>query len=55
MKTLSFERKVIATLGFVALGLSPSYVDWQQSPDKRKSMIIYYSVTVALLWAGLLA
>lgn len=52
---MSGERKVLAAAGFVVLGLSPSYVDWQQSPDKRKSIVIYYGVAIGLLWAGLLA
>jgi len=55
VKGLSGERKLIATVGFIALGLSPSYVDWQQSPEKRKSILIYYGVAVGLLWAGLFA
>lgn len=46
-------KKAAAISGFVILGLSPSYVDWQQSPDKRKSMIMFYSIGVLLIYFGL--
>ena len=42
-----------ALAGFVALGLSPSFVDWQQSPDKRGQMIFFYAVGLALIYYGL--
>ena len=45
--------KLVAILGFLALGLSPSYIDWQQSPDKRYQMVAYYAVALALIWLGL--
>ncbi len=43
-----------ALAGFVILGLSPSFVDWQQSPDKRASILLFYAVGLALVWYGLL-
>lgn len=47
------ERRAAAIAGFVVLGLSPSFVDWQQEPDKRLSMVVFYVVGVALIWWGL--
>lgn len=42
-----------ALLGFVVLGLSPSFIDWQQSPEKRGQIVMFYSVGAALLYLGL--
>ena len=39
--------------GFVVLGLSPSFVDWQQSPEKRKQIVLFYTVGLVLIWFGL--
>lgn len=47
-------KKAAALLGFVTLGLSPSFVDWQQSPDKRKQIVLFYAVGLALIYVGLL-
>ena len=46
-KTLS------ALAGFIALGLSPSFVDWQQSPDKRSEIVLFYAVGLGLIFYGL--
>jgi hypothetical protein len=47
--------KMIAALaGFVILGLSPSYIDWQQEPEKRPQMVGFYAVAVALIYFGVL-
>ncbi len=48
------ERKAAALAGFVVLGLSPSFVDWQESPDKRRQIVIFYAVGLALIYFGLL-
>lgn len=40
--------------GFTILALSPSFVDWQQSPDKRKAMVVFYVLALALIWYGVL-
>jgi hypothetical protein len=49
------NTKTAAALGgFVVLGLSPSFVDWQQSPEKRASIVLFYAVGLALVWWGLL-
>lgn len=47
-------RKPAALAGFVAIGLSPSFIDWQQSPEKRWQILLYYAVALALLYYGLL-
>jgi hypothetical protein len=46
-------RKVMAILGFLALALSPSFVDVQQSPELRPQMFVYYAVAIILIWFGL--
>lgn len=48
-------RKAAALTGFVVLGLSPSFVDWQTSPEKRKQIVLYYAVAVALIYYGVLS
>ena len=48
-------RKASALAGFVVLGLSPSFVDWTQSPEKRGQMVGFYVVGLALIYYGLLA
>ena len=40
-------------VGFIALGLSPSFIDWKQSPEYRHQFIIYYIVAFILVFAGL--
>lgn len=54
MGSLPAGRKVMALAGFVMLGLSPSFMDWEQSPKKRAQIVIFYIVAVALFWFGLL-
>lgn len=49
------SKKVAALAGFLALGLSPSFVDWQQSPGKRWQIVAYYLGAVALLYYGVLS
>jgi hypothetical protein len=48
-------QQVGALAGFVILGLSPSFVDWQQEPSKRGQMILFYAVGIALIYYGVLA
>ena len=48
-------RTLMALAGFVVLGLSPSFVDWQQSPEQRPRMVAFYAVGLALVYAGVLA
>lgn len=49
---VSGARTAAGLVGFVVLGLSPSFVDWQQSPEKRKQIILFYAVGLALIWFG---
>ncbi len=51
MKRLTGKLATMA--GFVVLGLSPSWVDWEQSPEKRLQMIQFYAVGLVLIWLGL--
>lgn len=46
-------NKLIAMIGFLALGLSPSFIDWEQSPELHNQIIIYYVVTILLIWFGM--
>lgn len=48
------ERKAVALAGFVILGLSPSFVDWQQSPEERWKIVGFYAVGLVLIYLGLL-
>jgi hypothetical protein len=48
-------RKAAALAGFVVLGLSPSFVDWEQSPEKRGQVILFYAVGLTLIYFGLLS
>lgn len=45
--------KLTAIAGFLVLALSPSFVDYQQSPDKRWQILVYYSIAVPLIFFGL--
>lgn len=45
-------RTVSGLAGFVVLGLSPSFVDWQQSPNERGKILAFYGVGLALIWLG---
>jgi len=45
--------KILAILGFLALALSPSFVDWQESPERRPQMVLYYAVALTLIVFGL--
>lgn len=47
-------KAVVALTGFVILGLSPSFIDWQQSPDKRKEMVMFYVAAILLIGIGIL-
>ncbi len=47
-------RTVAGLAGFVALGLSPSFIDWQQSSgSKRAQIAAYYAVALVLIWFGI--
>lgn len=45
--------KTLAGLaGFVVLGLSPSFIDWQEEPGKRWQILTFYGVGLLLIWFG---
>lgn len=48
-------KKIAALVGFLVLGLSPSFIDWEQSPEKRKQVIFYYGAALGLLYYGVLS
>ncbi len=45
-------RKAVGMAGFVVLGLSPSFVDWQQSPARRWQIVLFYIGGLALIYLG---
>lgn len=47
-------KALVALTGFVVLGLSPSFIDWQQSPEKRKQILAFYGIALALIYVGAL-
>ena len=40
-------------VGIVIMGLSPSFIDWKQSPELRTQMYLYYGVALMLVAFGL--
>ena len=48
-------RALTGLAGFVVLGLSPSFVDWQESPEKRAQMIGFYVAAAVLIYLGVFA
>lgn len=55
MRRLGAGRKVMALAGFIVLGLSPSFVDWEQSPEKRGQIIGFYGAGLTLVYFGILS
>jgi hypothetical protein len=45
-------RRALALAGFVVLGLSPSFVDWQEAPEQRGRMVAFYAVGLLLVYVG---
>ena len=55
---MSGQRKLSALVGFIVLGLSPSFVDWQQSDGDRKrkaEILAFYAIGLTLVYYGLLS
>ena len=46
-------RKAAALGGFIILGLSPSFVDWEEAKDKRIQMIAFYAIGLTMIYFGL--
>jgi hypothetical protein len=49
------SRKAAALGSFLFLGLSPTYIDWQDKPERRPQIAVYYGVALTLFWYGLLS
>jgi hypothetical protein len=47
-------KPLVALAGFLILGLSPSFIDWEQSPEKRGQVVWYYAIALGLIYWGLL-
>lgn len=45
-------KDLTGLVGFVVLGLSPSFEDWKQSPQDRKQMVFFYLVAIGLIYYG---
>lgn len=50
----SGTQKAAALAAFLVMGMSPSFMDWQQSPEKHGQFLCYYGVAVPLFWYGFL-
>lgn len=48
------RRLAAALAGFVILGLSPSFVDWQEAPERRGQIVAFYAAGLALIYVGLI-
>lgn len=47
-------QKTAALAAFIFMAALPSYVDWEQSPEKRPQIVGLYSVAIGLFWYGFL-
>lgn len=47
-------QKGVALVAFLFMAALPSYVDWEQSPEKRPQIVGLYGVAVGLFWYGFL-
>lgn len=54
MRVQGAGRKSAALAAFVIMGATPSFMDWQQSPDKHGQFIAFYTVAIGLFWYGFL-
>jgi hypothetical protein len=48
------SQKWAALAAFIIMGASPSFIDWEQSPEKRRQVIGFYAVSISLFWYGFL-
>lgn len=55
LASLPVRKKAAAMASFVILGLSPTYLEWKQQPDKRPQIVVYYLVAGGLFYYGLLS
>lgn len=54
-RKLTASRKISAVAGFLFLGLSPTYIEWQEHPERRVQIAGYYAVAVTLFYYGMLS
>jgi hypothetical protein len=54
-RKMSAPKKAAALGSFLFLGLSPTYIDWQDKPQRRPQIVAYYGVALTLFWYGLLS
>jgi hypothetical protein len=45
--------KLALLAGIIVAGLSPSFVDWEQSPEYHRQMIAWYGAAAVLIIFGL--
>jgi hypothetical protein len=46
-------RPLALFAGFVLVGLSPSFLDWNHADEReRKQIVLYYSAAGVLVWFG---
>ena len=45
--------RIALAAGILVAGLSPSFVDWQQSPEYRGQIVAWYGVALGLVAFGL--
>ncbi len=50
---MTTRGKVGLMIGLVILGLSPSFIDWEQSPEFHWQFVAYYAVALSLIAFGL--
>ncbi len=50
----SDSKKAVALGAFLLMGATPSFIDWEQSPEKHKQIIVFYVVAIGMFWYGFL-
>ena len=50
---MSNRGKLSLLAGIIVAGLSPSFVDWEQSPEYRWQIILWYGAATILIVFGL--
>jgi hypothetical protein len=55
MEIKGVSKKAATLAGFIVLGLSPSFVDWKQSPEDRIQILAFYGLGLLLIYFGLLS
>jgi hypothetical protein len=40
--------------GFILMGATPSFIDWEQEPEKHVQIVVFYGVAISLFYFGLL-